>query len=168
MIKKLFRLFLIVSVLTFPSLAQTSEENSIQRLSPDFSGLSALFLPEEKDAWTITITRHGGLSGQEPQLIGLLNSRGDFVCKDVVKKLDTAPLLEISALMMSSNFKKIRKSFKPNPSYCNDCFVTDMTIQYQHKTGKTKTYEFVWFTIPAFNPEIEQIFEKMKNFAVCQ
>lgn len=167
MIRQLFRLFLIVTVLSFPSFGQISDENLIQRLSPDFSALSALFLPREKDAWTITITREGGLLGHEPQFVGLVNSRGDFVCQNKVKKLDAAPLAEISTLMMSSDFKKIRKTFKPSPSFCADCFFTNMTIKYKHKIGKTKTYEFSWFTIPAFNPEIEQIFEKTKSFAVC-
>lgn len=168
MIKQLFRIFLIVIVLSFPAFGQFSNENPLQRLSPDFSSLSALFLPKEKDAWTITITREGGMLGQEPQFVGLVNSRGDFVCQDKIKKLDAAPFAEISALMLSSDFKKIRKTFKPTPSFCTDCFVTNMTIKYKHKANKSKTYEFTWFTIPAFNPEIEQIFEKTKSFAVCQ
>lgn len=168
MIKQLLRLFLIVTILSFPSFGQTSAENPLQRLSPDFSALSTLFLPREKNAWTITITREGRFLGREPQFVGLVNSRGDFVCQDRVKKLDAAPLAEISALMLSSDFKNIRKTFKPSPSFCNDCFVTNMTIQYKHKISKSKTYEFRWFTIPAFNPEIEQIFEKTKSFAVCQ
>ncbi|MCD9185128.1 MAG: hypothetical protein LUM44_01745 [Pyrinomonadaceae bacterium] len=168
MIKQLFRLFLIAVVLSFPSFGQISDGNSIQQFSPDFSALSKLFLPPEKDAWTITLTREGGMFGQQPRFVGLVNSRGDFVCQDKVKKLDAAPLAEISALMLSSDFKKIRKTFKPTPSFCKDCFVTNMTIKYKHKTNKHKTYEFSWFTIPAFNPEIEQIFEKTKAFAVCQ
>lgn len=168
MLKQVFRLILIVVALNFTAFGQGADQNSIQRLSPDFSVLSSLFLPAEKDAWTIMITRHGGLLDQKPQLIGLVNSRGDFVCNDMIKKLDNPPLTELSALMKSSNFKQIRKTFKPNPSFCSDCFVTNMTIKYQHRVSKPKTYEFTWFTIPAFQPEIERIFEKMKNFAVCQ
>lgn len=168
MIKQLFRLFLLLVVLSFPVFGQISDENSIQQFSPDFSTLSHLFLPPEKDAWIITLTREGGIFGQGPHFVGLVNSRGDFICQDKIKKLDAEPLAEISALMMSSDFKKIRKTFKPTPSFCKDCFVTTMTIQYKHKAGKSKTYEFSWFTIPAFNPEIEQIFEKTKGFAVCQ
>lgn len=175
MLNRLFFIAFLVSFCCINSFSQTDFQNQtpenasqIQRLSPDYSALSTLFLPEEKDAWTITIARFGGLLGQEPKFIGLVNSRGQFICNNKIKTLETEPLKEISDLMLGSNFKTIKKAFKTTAIFCNDCYLTHFTIKYQHKKNKPSTYEFAWLAVPETTPELLKIFEKTKSFAVCE
>lgn len=175
MLIRLFFAAFFVSLFCFNAFSQTDFQNSvpdnateIQRLSPDFSALSTLFLPEEKGAWTITISRGGGMFGSAPKFVGLLNSNGQFICNNKIKTIEAEPLKEISELMAKSDFKSIKKEFKTNAGFCSDCYVTQFTIKYQVKKNKTKTFDFAWLAIPESMPELLQIFEKTKNYAVCE
>ncbi|HQU82788.1 MAG TPA: hypothetical protein PKY59_06675 [Pyrinomonadaceae bacterium] len=175
MLNRLFFIAFFVSIFCFNSFSQTDFQNNtpdnateIQRLSPDFSALSNLFLPEEQGAWTITITRGGGIFREAPKFIGLLNSNGQFICNNKIKTLEAEPLKEISELMSKSDFKTIKKAFKTNAAFCNDCYVTQFTIKYQIKKKKTLTFDFAWLAVPESTPELLKIFEKTKNHAVCE
>jgi hypothetical protein len=184
MITRIFSVISIVFVLTIGCLSQSSEKwqrtedekgadetlkTVINWRKPAFDDFVESFLPMEKEAWTIAISQNGGFLGESVRLVGLVNSHGRVGCNDnKIQGLADEYLNDLSNFIQSNDLKKLKKSFKPTSSFCNDCYITTLTINYRPKKNRTKTFEYSWFTLPDSSPEISAFYKKAKSYTACQ
>lgn len=181
---KVISLILVVLISAIGCFAQTYEEQQRmeeqekrleelgeqvkQMHAPQFAELVRSFLPAEKGAWTISISRSGGFLGNKERLIGLVNSKGAVACDAANRLLPDDSLGDLSNFIQTNDFKSLEKTFSPAPSFCSDCYVTTLTLNYRSKKNKIKTYQYSWAVLPDSNSEIVQLYEKAKNFTSCQ
>ena len=144
------------------------KEQYYESQKPEFADFVASYLPEEKGAWTISISQSGGILGKSAKLVGLINSQGTVACNDGKRLLAEDSLKEMSEFIQTNDFKNLRKAFEPNPSFCRDCYVTTLTLAYRPKKSKMKIYNYSFISLPESSPEIKQFYEKAKDYTACQ
>lgn len=147
-------------------------ENALSIFENDYSDFVEGFLPTMKKAWTISITRSGGIGGNKSELLLLANSMGLYSCgfkahSYDVRLIDLDALSRLEGLVRSSNLRSLEKSFKAPGTFCSDCYVTNMKIAYRTKPDKKKQYEFSWSLFPETAKGVSSIFDEVRAAAGC-
>ncbi len=174
----LFSVFIVAQV-EDDRLRQEREdrENAVIRrsqeaMTPGFESFIDSLLPFSDGGWTVSVSRQGGFGGHAPNLVAVINSDGIKSCgpeSDTYKTeiLDPDLIADIGSFINASDFKKLRKEFKPGANFCNDCFVNTLKITVREKK-KIRNHEFTWSVFPDSGTEIRGFYEKVLSTAACQ
>lgn len=124
------------------------------------------FLPEGKNAWTLSLTSSGGFAGVT-RLLAAVNSNGNYLCSPDQefrnRLLETDVLDSFFNFVETLNYSKFTASRNAQISGCMDC--SYMTLTLQTKNG------FVSRTQAGFSNaenDVKQIYDRLSNLDECR
>lgn len=156
---------------------EKSDRDAFETLRVGMTGTEFIdldfFLPAARDAWTVSVSAHGGFAGGN-RLIAAINSNGNYLCHPrsfnaAANIVPTDAFEQISRLVNSEKFIYNAQAVysEPGVPFCSDCSVEILTITRKTKKLVIKD-QYAVSGLAQSAPKLWEIYEKVVNSAACR
>ena len=124
------------------------------------------FLPEDKNAWTLSLTSSGGFAGVT-RLLAAVNSNGNYLCSPNQefrnRLLEKDVLDEIFDFVETLDYSKFNETKDAEIQGCMDCTYTTLTLQTRNGFISRSQSSF-----SNADNDVKQIYDRLSNLDECR